>query len=116
MSASAIPAPTTTAGRTNALFGQSYQLGGENSFAAPDLVNVGAYSGLETDTSDFVGLFGFTSPNGFSASVSGRFDEQTFEVRRAEVKAGLFRPAGVAERQIRLHPGPAALRLHARSP
>ncbi|TGQ66680.1 MAG: LPS-assembly protein LptD [Mesorhizobium sp.] len=72
---------------TNALLGQSYQLGGENSFAAPDLVNVGAYSGLQTSTSDYVGLFGINSPNGFAASVSGRFDEQSFEVRRAELKA-----------------------------
>lgn len=72
---------------TNAIVGQSYQIGGENSYAAPDLVNVGAYSGLENSKSDYVGLFGINSPNGFAASVSGRFDEQTFEVRRAEVKA-----------------------------
>ncbi|WP_181168875.1 LPS-assembly protein LptD [Mesorhizobium sp. B2-4-17] len=72
---------------TNAIFGQSYQLGGENSFAAPDLVNVGAYSGLQNTTSDYVGLFGINSPNGFAASVSGRFDEQSFEIRRAEFKA-----------------------------
>jgi LPS-assembly protein len=72
---------------TSALFGQSYQLGGQNSFAAPDLVNVGAYSGLETSTSDYVGLVGFNSPGGFSGSLSGRFDEQSFEIRRAEVKA-----------------------------
>ncbi|WP_179293605.1 LPS-assembly protein LptD [Mesorhizobium sp. WSM3882] len=72
---------------TNAIFGQSYQLGGENSFDAPDLVNVGAYSGLQTAKSDYVGLIGFNSPSGFSGSLSGRFDEQTFEVRRAEIKA-----------------------------
>ncbi|MBZ9884230.1 LPS-assembly protein LptD [Mesorhizobium sp. CA10] len=72
---------------TNAIFGQSYQLAGENSFAAPDLVNVGAESGLDKQTSDYVGLVGFNSPSGFSGSLSGRFDEQTFEVRRAEVKA-----------------------------
>ncbi|TIU63689.1 MAG: LPS-assembly protein LptD, partial [Mesorhizobium sp.] len=72
---------------TNAIFGQSYQLGGENSFTAPDLVNVGAYSGLDKPTSDYVGLIGFNSPSGFSGSLSGRFDEQTFDVRRAEVKA-----------------------------
>ncbi|MCA0031964.1 MULTISPECIES: LPS-assembly protein LptD [unclassified Mesorhizobium] len=72
---------------TNAIFGQSYQIGGENSFAAPDLVNVGAYSGLQDTKSDYVGLFGINSPNGFAASVSGRFDEQTFEIRRAEFKA-----------------------------
>ncbi|WP_296742208.1 LPS-assembly protein LptD [Mesorhizobium sp.] len=72
---------------TNAIFGQSYQLAGLNSFDAPDLVNVGAYSGLQTSKSDYVGLVGFNSPSGFSGSVSGRFDEQTFEVRRAEIKA-----------------------------
>lgn len=72
---------------TNAIFGQSYQIGGENSFATPDLVNVGANSGLDTTKSDYVGLFGINSPNGFAASVSGRFDEQSFEIRRAEVKA-----------------------------
>jgi LPS-assembly protein len=75
---------------TNALFGQSYRLAGDNPFAAPDLVNVGAYSGLDTDTSDYVGLAGFTAPNGLSASVGARFDEQTFEIRRAETKVGYF--------------------------
>jgi len=72
---------------TNAIFGQSYQLAGRNSFAAPDLVNVGAESGLDKRTSDYVGLVGFNSASGFSGSLSGRFDEQTFEVRRAEIKA-----------------------------
>jgi LPS-assembly protein len=73
---------------SNALFGQSYQLAGRNSFASPDLVNAGAFSGLETDTSDFVGLVGFGTPLGFSASASARLDEHTLEVRRAELKAG----------------------------
>lgn len=73
---------------TNALFGQSYQLAGRNSFDSPDLVNVGAYSGLETTDSDFVGLVGFATPFGLSSSVSARLDEQTAEVRRAELKAG----------------------------
>lgn len=72
----------------NGIFGQSYHLAGDNPFASPDLVNVGAYSGLETDRSDFVALFGIASPTGFSISASGRFDEQTFETRRAEVKTG----------------------------
>jgi LPS-assembly protein len=72
----------------NGLLGQSYHLAGTNSFAAPDLVNAGASSGLETDTSDFVGLFGIGSPLGFSGSVSARLDERTLETRRAELKAG----------------------------
>ncbi len=71
---------------TNALFGQSYQLAGRNSFASPDLVNVGAASGLETDRSDYVGMVGVSSPVGLSASLSGRFDEQTLELRRLEAK------------------------------
>jgi LPS-assembly protein len=73
---------------TNAILGQSYQIAGENSFAAPDLVSVGAYSGLETPTSDYVGLVGFTAPFGLSSSVSARLDEQSLELRRAELKAG----------------------------
>lgn len=72
---------------TNALAGQSFQLAGDNSFASPDLVNVGAYSGLETDTSDFVGLVGFTAPFGLAASASARIDEESLELRRAETKA-----------------------------
>jgi LPS-assembly protein len=81
---------------TNGLFGQSYQLAGLNSFAAPDLVNVGAYSGLQTATSDYVGLVGFSSPGGFAGSFSGRFDHDTFEVRRAELKAAYSgRPVSV---------------------
>ncbi|MGE0501313.1 MAG: LPS-assembly protein LptD [Rhizobiaceae bacterium] len=72
----------------NAIVGQSYHIGGNNSFASPDLVNAGAFSGLETPKSDYVALVGFSAPRGFSASVSGRFDEQTGQVRRAEAKAG----------------------------
>ncbi len=77
---------------TNALFGQSYQLGGENPFAEPDLVNAGAFSGLETDVSDYVALAGFATPHGLSASVSGRFDEQTFEARRTELRGAYSNP------------------------
>ncbi|MDW6021276.1 LPS-assembly protein LptD [Mesorhizobium sp. BAC0120] len=74
---------------TNAIFGQSYQVAGENSFAAPDLVNAGAFSGLQTPTSDYVGLVGFATPFGLSSSVSARFNEQNFDVERTELKAGL---------------------------
>jgi LPS-assembly protein len=77
----------------NGVVGQSYHLAGENSFAAPDLVNAGADSGLETDTSDFVGLIGFASASGFSASASARLDEQTLDMRRSEIKAGYMTDA-----------------------
>ncbi len=80
---------TFAAGWTaHGLFGQSYHLAGANSYAAPDLVHAGAYSGLESDVSDYVGQFGIVTPNGLAFSAAGRFDEETFELRRAEVKAG----------------------------
>jgi LPS-assembly protein len=77
---------------TNAILGQSYVLGGENSFDAPDLVNVGAYSGLESEVSDYVGLVGLATPVGLSLSASGRFDEDSFEMRRGELRAGYTNP------------------------
>ncbi len=66
------------------IVGQSYQLAGLNSFATPDLVNVGANSGLETDVSDYVALAAIDLPNGYSLQGQGRFDEKTFDMRRAD--------------------------------
>jgi LPS-assembly protein len=72
----------------NALFGQSYHLSGDNPFLSPDLVAVGAFSGLETDTSDFVAAAGLSNGRGLSFATRGRFDEKTFETRRAEAEVG----------------------------
>lgn len=71
----------------NAIMGQSYHLAGLNSFGAPDLVNAGAFSGLETARSDYVGLVGVAAPNGTSASVGARLDETTFALRRLDARA-----------------------------
>ncbi len=67
------------------IFGQSYQIAGLNSFATDDLVNVGAFSGLETDRSDYVGSVGVDLPNGFSMTAEGRFDETSFTLQRSDV-------------------------------
>jgi LPS-assembly protein len=72
---------------SNALFGQSFHLAGTNPYASPDLVHVGAASGLETDRSDYVGMVGLSSPTGFSLAAGARFDEKTFDVRRTDVSA-----------------------------
>nr|WP_289851991.1 LPS-assembly protein LptD [Rhizobium sp. SSA_523] len=66
------------------LFGQSYHLAGLNSFASPDLVNVGADSGLETDVSDFVTMAAIDLPQGYSVQAHGRFDEKTLGLQRAD--------------------------------
>jgi LPS-assembly protein len=70
------------------LIGQSYHLAGTNSFAGPDMLNVGADSGLETDVSDFVGMLGASYADTISAAFRGRFDEANFDVRRAEAELG----------------------------
>jgi LPS-assembly protein len=67
------------------IFGQSYQLAGENSFASADLVNAGANSGLENDVSDFVAMAAIDLPQGFSLSTNTRFDKDTFDIRRTDV-------------------------------
>ncbi|MCV0397738.1 MAG: LPS-assembly protein LptD [Rhizobiaceae bacterium] len=71
----------------NAIFGQSFHLAGVNSYASPDLVNAGAFSGLETDRSDYVGLVGLGTPFGLSMAAAGRFDEEDFDMRRGELRA-----------------------------
>jgi len=68
------------------LFGQSRMLAGKNSFAVKDMADVGAYSGLETDASDYVGRITLGSPT-TKVSLRGRFDESDFSVQRAEIGA-----------------------------
>ncbi|WP_199194675.1 LPS-assembly protein LptD [Phyllobacterium phragmitis] len=69
------------------LAGQSFHLGGVNSFAESDFVNVGIESGLETARSDYVGMIGLSNSTGLSFAARGRFDEESFEVRRGELEA-----------------------------
>ncbi|HTO32554.1 MAG TPA: LPS-assembly protein LptD [Pararhizobium sp.] len=71
-----------------AVAGQSFHLGGLNSFATDDLVKVGANSGLETDRSDYVAMVGIDAPSGLTASLSGRLDESNFDLRRADATLG----------------------------
>jgi LPS-assembly protein len=71
----------------NALVGQSYHLSGRNSFAAQDMTNSGANSGLESRNSDYVARVQF-SPNPYgTVTAKGRFDERTFAARAIEVAA-----------------------------
>jgi LPS-assembly protein len=79
----------------HALAGQSYHLGGLNSFSATgDLVNVGYESGLETRVSDYVAMVGINDNAGFNIAARGRFDEKTFEIRRGEIEASLSKARG----------------------
>jgi LPS-assembly protein len=68
-------------------FGQSLLIAGANSFAIDPTSHVGAYSGLETNLSDYVGGVALDTGTGPRLSARARFDEKTFNVNRAEVQA-----------------------------
>ena len=69
----------------NALFGESFQLAGRNSYATSDISNVGQESGLETDRSDYVGRVQVVPSSNFSLTAKGRFDSQSFDPKAIEL-------------------------------
>jgi LPS-assembly protein len=73
--------------KTNFLFGQSYQLAGLNSFAQRDLALVGANSGLDKTTSDYVSRLQFVPNSDYSFTLRGRFDPEGFISRRFEAQS-----------------------------
>ncbi len=74
------------AGFVNALFGQSYQLFGANSFAAQDPTNTGVDSGLETNQSDYVARLSYQPDRTYTFTTRYRFDHDTFDVKRFEAE------------------------------
>lgn len=67
------------------LFGQSYMVSGENSFAVDDISGVGGYSGLESRASDYVGRVALDTGRGTQLMMRGRFDQEDFGVNYGEV-------------------------------
>jgi LPS-assembly protein len=74
-------------GFVNAMFGQSYQLFGTNSFAVGDVTNTGLNSGLDTSRSDYVARLLYQPDQTYTFTTRYRFDQSTFELRRFEVEA-----------------------------
>jgi LPS-assembly protein len=75
-------------GNVNALFGQSYQLFGKNSFAqAADPVNTGLDSGLETNQSDYVARLQFQPNKTYLFTSRFRFDHNDMSIERMELEA-----------------------------
>jgi LPS-assembly protein len=75
------------AGAVNMLFGQSYQLFGQNSFEHGDITNTGLNSGLDKTVSDYVARISYQPNPMYSFTARGRFDEATFAVERFETEA-----------------------------
>jgi LPS-assembly protein len=76
-----------TDGYANALFGQSYQLAGKNSYANGDLLNVGLDSGLETRRSDYVARAQISPFKNFILSGATRLNESNLEMQRIDAAA-----------------------------
>jgi LPS-assembly protein len=71
-------AQVNRAGSFNVMFGQSYALFGQNSFAIGDTTNTGLDSGLDKTVSDYVGSVTYRPNSVYSFAVRGRFDQSTF--------------------------------------
>jgi LPS-assembly protein len=80
-------AQVNQAGSLNALFGQSYQLFGQNSFEVADITNTGLESGLDKPISDYVGRVTYQPNSVYSFTARGRFDEATFTPERLEFES-----------------------------
>jgi LPS-assembly protein len=80
-------AQVNQAGSLNALFGQSYQLFGQNSFEVADITNTGLESGLDKPVSDYVGRVTYQPNSVYSFTARGRFDEATFTPERLEFES-----------------------------
>jgi LPS-assembly protein len=73
-------------GSVKALFGQSYQLFGLNSFAVRDVTNTGVDSGLQNARSDYVSSLSYSPNRTYTFSVRSRFDGETLNVNRFEAE------------------------------
>jgi LPS-assembly protein len=79
-------AQVNRAGSFNVMFGQSYALFGQNSFAVGDTTNTGLNSGLDKTVSDYVGRVTYQPNQVYAFTVRGRFDESTFTPQRLEIE------------------------------
>lgn len=73
-------------GFVNVLFGQSYSLFGQNSFAVGDASNTGLDSGLDTRQSDYVARASYQPNSTYKFTSRFRFDQNSFAMQRMEIE------------------------------
>lgn len=73
-------------GYFNVMFGQSYQLLGQNSYAVADDSNTGLDSGLDKRASDYVARMTFQPNSTYTFISRFRFDQETFDLHRLELE------------------------------
>ncbi len=71
----------------NFMFGQSYQLAGQNSYSSPDAANIGLDSGLDRRMSDYIGRVLIAPNSTFSFIAKTRLDVSSFQPRRIDLIA-----------------------------
>ncbi|MCI4678745.1 LPS assembly protein LptD [Rhodoblastus acidophilus] len=74
-------------GYVNAMFGQSAQVAGVNSYNTPDAANVGLESGLNTPMSDYITRVTYTPNSNYSFIAKARFNEATWALAHLDVTA-----------------------------
>ncbi len=74
-------------GNINILFGQSFQLFGQNSFALAGTTNTGLDSGLDTAQSDYVARVSYQPNSTFAFTSRFRIGETDFTLQRTELEA-----------------------------
>ena len=74
-------------GSLNALFGESYSLFGQNSFALGGTTNTGLNSGLDTTNSDYVARLSYQPNSIYMFTSRFRFDNDRFTTQRLELEA-----------------------------
>jgi LPS-assembly protein len=74
-------------GSVTAVFGQSYQLFGLNSFAVQDVTNTAVDSGLQTPKSDYVASLSYSPNRTYTFTTRARFDQATGDTQRLEIEA-----------------------------
>jgi LPS-assembly protein len=76
----------TKSGAVTAVFGQSYQLYGQNSYAVPGPANTGLESGLDKPLSDYVTSVSYRPNQTLTFSGRARLDQSTFDLKRLELE------------------------------
>ena len=71
----------------DALLGQSLHLAGDNPFTVQDHALTGFGSGLETDSSDYIGRVTLNTGTGLALTTRGRFDDRDLSINRGEFNA-----------------------------
>ena len=71
----------------SALFGRSYQLGGKNSYATPDILGATLDSGLASSQSDYVSSLYLNTNHGIRVGAQARLDEDDLSFRRFQAQA-----------------------------